>query len=53
MTEAERVVCVANRVVDRLQAGARMGREIHADEVRDMVAAYVVMRGLVAAIYER
>ena len=52
MTEAERVVAVANRIVDRAERGARAGREIHADEVRDLISAYVVMRGLVAAIYE-
>lgn len=52
MIEAERVVGVANRIVDRVARGTTPGREIHADEVRDLIAAYVVMRGLVAAICE-
>lgn len=50
MSEAERVCGVANRIVERLEAGTRTCREIHACEVVDVVAAYVVMRDLVALL---
>lgn len=50
MTEAERVVRRANEIVARVERGARPGREVHADETMDLIAAYVVMRGLVAGL---
>jgi hypothetical protein len=33
----------ADRVVARMRAGARVGREIHADEVHNLVQAYVFL----------
>jgi hypothetical protein len=33
----------ADRVVARMRAGARVGREIHADEVYHVVQAYVFL----------
>ena len=51
-TEAERVVRRANEIVARAERGTRIGREVHADEVMDLIAAYVVMRGIVAGLVD-
>lgn len=50
--EAERVLAVANGIVARVERGCRVGREIHASETRDLIAAYVLMRRIVADLSE-
>lgn len=37
----------ADRVVARMRAGARVGREIHADEVHHLVQAYVFLLSVI------
>ena len=40
-------LATADRVVARMRAGARVGREIHADEVHHLVQAYVFLLSVI------